>query len=309
MNTQVPETNPEQLVVFIDAYNMLYRAYHATTPLFSPDGTPTNVIFTQLKSLLHLQKVYKNNVRFGLAVFDGGGGSKFRKELYPEYKLTRSEMPEDLKVQIPIARELFEIMGWKTMLPINEEADDVIGTLACKSSKKFKTEILSSDKDFYPLVNENLVIVDGKAKKIYDREEVFNKIGLYPESITDYLALIGDSVDNVPGIDKCGEKTAVKLLQNFKSIEGIIENSASIKGVVGDNIREAIQNGNLLLYRELIKLRTDLDITVTVKDIRKDTINQQLLENFCIKYGFNSFLPPHLQNNSSNNSNSYKAKP
>ena len=162
-NTSQP-TNNEEVVIFIDAYNLLYRAFHATKNnlLTTPDGTPTNALFTTLKTLLHMQKVYKNNIRFGLAVFDGGGGSEFRKALYPDYKAHRSPMPDELKVQLPFAKELFEIMGWKTIQPSKDEADDFIATLASKSSKKFKTEIHSSDKDFYALVSDNLVVVDGK---------------------------------------------------------------------------------------------------------------------------------------------------
>lgn len=286
------ENNQENLgdVVFIDAYNLMYRAYHATPALSAPDGTPTNAIYTLLKILLSIQKTHKNNIRFGMAVFDGSNNN-FRKELDPEYKANRSEMPEDLKLQIPYIEELFEIMGWKCIKPTEVEADDWIASVACRSSKKFKTYIYSSDKDFYAIVGDNLSVVDGKEKKIYDRQGVFDKLGVYPENVVGYLSLVGDGVDNVKGIEKCGPKTAVNLLTQYGSIDGVVENAANIKGVVGNNLREAIENGKLDLYRSLIQMRVDMDIPLVAKDIRKEGIHQQRFNDFCRALNFESFFP------------------
>lgn len=278
-------------VIILDSYNLMYRSYHATKPLSAPDGTPTNAVFTMLRILLSVEKAHgKNNIRFGFAVFDGGGNN-FRKEIDSEYKANRKEMPDDLKPQVPLIKELCTILGWKVFTPEGVEADDWAGSVALRASKKFKTYIYSSDKDFYAIVDENIKVVDGKSKIQYGREEIFEKIGVYPENIVGYLALMGDGVDNVIGIEKCGPKTAVKWLNEYKDINGVIANADKVTGVAGENLRKSIESGQLSKNLELVQMKLDLDIQITVKESRKDPIDQKRLEDFCRKLGFESFLP------------------
>lgn len=286
-----PEHQKDGVCVIIDAYNSMYKNFHGTRPLNAPDGTPTNAIFTTLKTLLALQKKHQSNLRYGVAVFDGGGGSLFRKELYPEYKAHRKEMPEELAIQIPYLEELYDILGWKQMRSPFDEADDIIATIATRAGLVMKTEIHSSDKDFYALVNDTISVIDSKTQTTYDRETVFAKLGVYPENITAYLTLLGDSVDNIPGIDKCGEKTAAKWLAEYGNLDGVIANAANIKGVVGENLRKAIEDNSLNLYLQLVKMKTDLPLQIKVSDVRKDPIDSKRLEDFCRALGFNSFLP------------------
>ncbi len=278
-------------VILIDCYNAMYRAYHGTEPLSAPDGTPTNAIFTVLRMLLSIEKEHgRDNMRFGFAVFDGGGNN-FRNEIDPEYKAGRKEMPEELKAQVPYIKELYDIMGWNVVTPEGVEADDWIGAVAQRSSKRYMTYVYSGDKDFYALASETLKVVDGKAKVVYGPEQVFAKFGVYPENIVGYLSLMGDSADNVIGIDKCGPKTAAKWLTDFGDIYGVIENAASIKGVAGDNLRKSIESGQIYKNIELIQMKLDLEIPSTVKESRKRYIDQQRLENFCRKLDYKSFLP------------------
>lgn len=288
-NQNIPQK--DGVCVLIDAYNSMYKNFHGTKMLNAPDGTPTNAIFTTLRSLLAIQGRLKDQLRYGVAVFEGKGGSQFRKEIFPEYKAQRKEMPEELRVQIPYILELYDILGWKTIHPEQDEADDVIATLAARSGKVMKTEIHSSDKDFYDMVEGNIVVVDSKAKIIYTREEVYNKLSVYPEQIVDYLTLLGDGVDNIKGIDKCGKTTAAKWLSEYGTLDNIIANADSIKGVVGNNLREAIADGRLELYRKLVQMKKDIPLSIKVTDVRKDPIDQVRFEEFCRKLGFTSFLP------------------
>lgn len=288
MNSPVSKNG---VCVIIDAYNSMYKNFHGTKPLYAPDGTPTNAIFTTLRTLLALQGRHSDQLRYGVAVFDGQGGSKFRKEIFPEYKAQRKEMPDELKAQIPYITELYDILGWKRIHPVEDEADDVIASLAVRSGKVMQTEIHSSDKDFYYLVGGNITVVDSKAKITYNREEVYKKLGVYPEDIVTYLTLLGDSIDNIKGIDKCGKVTAVKWINEYGSLEHIIANADSIKGVVGENLREAISDGRLQLYNKLVQMHTDLPLNIKVSDVRKDPIDNARLEDFCRKLNFTSFLP------------------
>lgn len=296
-------------VIFLDVYNLMYRAYHGTEPLSASDGTPTNAVYTMLRILLAIEKTHgKDNMRFGFAVFDGGGDN-FRKEISEVYKEGRKEMPEDLKIQIPYIKQLLEILGWKVVQPVGVEADDWIATMATRSSRKLMTYVYSSDKDFYALVSSSLKVVDGKAKLIYGREEVFEKLGVYPENVVGYLALMGDDVDNIIGIDKCGKKTAAKWLNEYGNIDNLIANAENIKGIVGNNLRESIASGQLATNLKLVQMRLDLDVTVSVKECRKEYIKQKELEDFCRALDFKSFLPENRAQYQAQAASSQRRKP
>lgn len=279
----------EKEVVFIDAYNLIYRAYHGNqTNLTNSEGLPTNAIYTVSKMLQKLPSNFKNLVH-GLAVFDGG--ANFREEISADYKANRKPMPDDLRVQLPYIKEVFDILGWSSFQAENVEADDVIGSLALRSSKSnFKTYIISGDKDFRQLVTDNLVVWDTMQNIIYDRAKVYEKMGIYPENVVSYLSLLGDSSDNVKGVDKVGKGTAAKLLNQYGDMLGIKDNLSNISGKVGENLTAAFNDGTIDKNISLISLKLDLDLKITAKDVRKSPVDNQRWEEFCLKMNFNSLL-------------------
>lgn len=276
-------------VVFVDMYNMIYRAFHGNqAKLTNSQGLPTNAIYTTLKML---QKIPQNHdIAYCLAVFDGGKDN-FRKELDAEYKANRKPMPEELKLQIPHIKRAMEYLGWPMMQADGVEADDVIGSLAKRAAGKgFNVYIYSGDKDFRQLVCDNLHIIDTMADIRYDRQTVIDKMGVPPECVQAYLALLGDSVDNVQGIDGVGKGTAAKWLTQFGSLEKLIENQHTIKNKVGDSLRAAIANGQIEKNMKLIELKTDLDLVVTGKEVRFKDVDTQAWTDFCVEMNFKSFL-------------------
>jgi DNA polymerase-1 len=284
-NTIYQET---QDVVFIDAYNLIYRAYHGNqSKLTNLDGMPTNAIYTVATMLLKLRKQF-TNLAYTLAVFDGGGN--FRTEINADYKAHRKPMPEELKVQMPHIKELFTIMGWPIMQADNVEADDVIGSLAIRAGAKgFNTYIVSSDKDFRQIVTSNINVLDTMQDVCYDPEKVKEKMGVYPENVVAWLALVGDETDNITGVELVGKGTAPKLLTTYGSLENLIANQTEIKGKIGEKLREAISNGQLQQSVELATLKTDLDITLTKKELRLKDIDNEAWGKFCDSMNFKSF--------------------
>lgn len=277
----------DKQVVFIDSYNLIYRAFHGNqSNLTNSNGLPTNAIYTVSKMLMKLDKAFPN-VTHCLSVFDGGGN--FREELDENYKANRKPMPEELKVQMPHIKRAFEILGWPTYQAENVEADDVIGSLAIRSAKAgFDTFIISGDKDFRQIVSPNIKIWDTMQDIIYDSEKVYEKMGVYPENVVSYLSLLGDSSDNVKGVSKVGKGTAAKLLTQYGSLDGIKNNLSNIPGKVGENLSLAFSDGTLDKNVELITLKLDLDIKISSKDVRKNSINYDLWNNFCEEMQFSS---------------------
>lgn len=275
-----------QDVLLVDAYNLIYRAFHGNqNKLVNAQGIPTNAIFTVARMLLKLPKNF-SNLTFAVAVFDGGGGVNFRKELDAEYKANRSDMPEDLKIQMPYIKRAFELLGWPIIQAPNVEADDVLGTMALRaSSKNYNTYIISGDKDFRQIVGDNLHVIDTMHDICYDRETVKEKMGVYPENVAAWLALVGDDSDNVKGVDKVGKGTATKLLEQYGSLQGIIDNKDEIKGKVGENIRIAIDNGQLQKSLELVLLKTNVELEFTRKTITPKGINIPEWNLFCEELG------------------------
>ncbi len=286
------ETNPS--VVFLDAYNLIYRAYHGNQGnLTNSEGLPTNAIYTTVKMLKKIPGQF-NNLAYCAAVFDGG--KNFREELDENYKANRKPMPDDLKVQMPHIKEAFDILGWPSLKSENVEADDVIGTLALRSAKaQYNTYIISGDKDFRQIVSDNLHVLDTMQDVVYDPLTVKEKMGIGPENVVAYLALLGDSADNVMGVDKVGKGTAAKLLNEFGSIEGIRQNQDQIKGKVGENLKLAFANGQIDKNLELITLKTNLEISYTSKELRLKEIDLDRWNNFCLKMNFKSLMSNSLR--------------
>lgn len=246
----------QKTLLLVDGSSYLYRAYHALAPLTSPTGMPTGALYGVLNMLRRLRLDTPHD--YACCVFDAKG-ENFRHQLYPAYKANRPPMPDDLRPQAEALPELVSLMGWPILSVKNVEADDVIGTLAVNGEKAgFKVIISTGDKDMAQLVNDQVTLVNTMKNEKLDIAGVQEKFGVAPNQIIDYLSLIGDKVDNVPGVDKCGPKTAVKWLQEYGTLQNIIKNADLIKGKVGENLRIAVPN--LPLSYELITIKTDVDL-------------------------------------------------
>src|SRR5580765_2552652 len=247
----------DRTLLLVDGSSYLYRAYHALPDLRGPGGVPTGAIRGVVSMMKLLREQYP--AAHGACVFDDKGKT-FRDDWYPEYKATRTAMPSDLALQIEPIVEAVKLLGWPVLTVPGIEADDAIGTISCMAAKGgFKVVISTGDKDLAQLVNDSVTLINTMSNETLDVAGVSAKFGVPPERIVDYLALIGDSVDNIPGVDKVGPKTAVKWLAEHGSLEGVIAAAPSIKGVVGDNLRKALDW--LPRGRRLVTVATDCDLT------------------------------------------------
>lgn len=273
-------------LILVDGSSYLYRAFHALPPLTSPTGSPTGAVYGVTNMLRRLLKDYHPE---HLAVIFDAKGKTFRDELYAEYKAHRPPMPEELAVQIAPLHDLLRAMGLPLLIIDGVEADDVIGALALQAADRGDHVIISSgDKDLAQLVNEHITLVNTMSGSVLDRSGVIEKFGVPPERITDYLALIGDNVDNIPGVDKCGPKTATKWLDTYGTLDNIIAHADEIKGKVGENLRRAIND--LPRSRELVTLRTNLDLDYRPEALAIASPNLDALRNQFIALGFTSWL-------------------
>ena len=235
-------------IILVDGSSYLYRAYHALPPLTTSKNQPTGAIKGVISMI---KRVLIDHPDSPLAVVFDAKGKTFRHDMYSEYKANRPPMPEDLVQQIEPIHRIISLMGIKLIMIPGVEADDVIGTLAEQArQKKLNTVISTGDKDMTQLVCDNVSVVNTMSGELLDENGVMNKFGVGPELITDYLALIGDKSDNVPGVDKVGPKTAVKWLNEYKNIEGIKKNAESIGGKVGEHLRSSIETLCLLHISE-----------------------------------------------------------
>ncbi|MEY4083614.1 MAG: hypothetical protein RL483_983 [Pseudomonadota bacterium] len=256
---------PSPRLLLVDASSFVYRAFHALPDLRSRSGHPTGAITGMINMLRRLRSEWPAD--FAACVFDPKGPT-FRDEIYPEYKANRSAMPDDLRAQIPVIFDAVRALGWPVVVVDGLEADDVIGTLAHQAqSAGLQTVIATGDKDLAQLVNDQVLLVDtmsrdGGPAKVTDRQAVIDKFGVPPERIIDYLALVGDSVDNVPGVDKVGPKTAAKWLASYDSLEGVMASASAIGGVVGENLRKALDW--LPTARTLVTVKCDADLSAVV---------------------------------------------
>jgi len=256
-------------LLLVDGSSYLYRAFHAMPDLRNHLNEPTGAIQGVLNMLRRLHKDYPAD--YSACVFDAKGKT-FRDDIYPEYKANRASMPDDLRSQIAPLHEAIKAMGWPLIVEDGVEADDVIGALARQAEREGVRVIISTgDKDIAQLVNEHVTLVNTmpnafrKGDEKLDIAGVEEKFGIPPSLIVDYLMLIGDTSDNVPGVEKVGPKTAVKWLKQYGSLENIIANANEISGVVGENLRKALPW--LPTARELITIRCDVGIRESLKDL------------------------------------------
>jgi DNA polymerase-1 len=289
----------ESTLLLVDGSSYLYRAFHALPDLRNAQGEPTGALYGMAAMLRRLRAEGKLAVpsRFGAVVFDAPGRT-FRDDLYDQYKANRASTPADLALQIPPIHRMVRAMGWPLIMIEGIEADDVIGTLSERAWRQgLRTVVSTGDKDMAQLVNDHVTLVntmtrDNAPPERLDREGVLAKFGVPPERIIDWLTLVGDAVDNVPGVSKVGPKTAVKWLQQYGSLEGVMAQAASISGVVGENLRQAL--GWLPTARQLVTIKTDCDLSAQVHSIESSLELQaedlpQLRELF-ERYGMRSML-------------------
>ncbi|PTQ76924.1 DNA polymerase I [Nitrosomonas oligotropha] len=250
-------------LLLVDGSSYLYRAFHALPDLRNHNNEPTGAIHGVLNMLRRLHKDY--HADYSACVFDAKGKT-FRDELYPDYKAHRPPMPPDLAVQIEPLHACIRAMGWPMLIVDGVEADDVIGTLAKQAAAAGMRCIISTgDKDIAQLVNAHVTLVNTMSNEILDEANVQAKFGVPPDRMLDYLMLVGDTSDNVPGVRKVGPKTAVKWLAQYGSLENLIAHAGEIKGAVGDNLRQALAWFDT--SRQLITIKCDVDLPVKITDL------------------------------------------
>ncbi len=280
----------DKTLLLVDGSSYLYRAFHALPDLRNAEGAPTGAIYGMINMMRRLRKDYP--AAYIACVFDAKGKT-FRDDLYPQYKAQRASMPEDLTKQIEPIHEAVRAMGWPILMVDGIEADDVIGTLAIEAVKHGMEAVVSTgDKDLAQLVNPHVTLINTMSNEKLDIDGVVAKFGVPPERIVDYLTLVGDTVDNVPGVDKVGPKTAVKWLTQYGTLDGVIEHAAEIKGAVGENLRRALDW--LPQAKTLVTVKTDCDLsqhmTSIVESLVQKPEDKEAMVAFFKRNGFKTWL-------------------
>ncbi|MEI6837696.1 MAG: DNA polymerase I [Alcaligenaceae bacterium] len=279
----------KKTLLLVDGSSYLYRAFHAMPDLRNAQGEPTGAIYGVVNMMRRILLDYP--AQYAACVFDARGKT-FRDDLYPDYKSHRPSMPEELASQIEPIHAAIRAMGWAVLSVPGVEADDVIGTLAQRAQEQdIHTVISTGDKDLAQLVTSHITLVNTMSNEELNPEGVVRKFGVAPNRIVDYLMLVGDTVDNVPGVQKVGPKTAAKWIDEFGSIETLVERSAEIKGVAGENLRAAISQ--FTLTRELLTIKTDCALEAELADIEAlapRPHDKETLTGLFERYGFKSWL-------------------
>jgi DNA polymerase I len=285
-------------LVLIDGSSYLYRAFHALPPLTAPDGSPTGALFGIVNML---RATLKEKPDFAAFVVDASGPT-FRDEMYAEYKANRPPMPDDLRAQVEPMLQIVEALGFPILRISGVEADDVIGTLAVQAqAKNIDVVISTSDKDFAQLVRPGIRLSNTMSGSVLDSSEsVIEKFGVRPNQIIDYLALMGDTVDNVPGVEKCGPKTAAKWLAEYDTMEQVIANADKITGKIGENLRAALPR--LALNKQLVTIKIDVALEQSPEQLILREKHVAELSALYQRFGFNAALK-ELTGGNSNNTN------
>ncbi|BBE49732.1 DNA polymerase I [Ferriphaselus amnicola] len=273
-------------LLLVDGSSYLYRAFHAMPDLRSPSGEPTGAIYGVLSMLRRLRADYPSD--YSACVFDAKGKT-FRDDWYPAYKAQRPPMPDDLRSQIEPLLQVVAASGWNILMIDGVEADDVIGTLSSQAAEAgVQCTISTGDKDLAQLVNPQVRLVNTMTNEILDEAGVTAKFGVPPERIVDYLTLTGDAVDNVPGVSKCGPKTAVKWLTQYGTLDGVTTHAGEISGVVGENLRNALEW--LPQAKRLLTVKCDVALPNHFDDLAAPQQDTQQLKEFFERFGLKSWL-------------------
>lgn len=273
-------------LVLVDGSSYLFRAFHALPPLTNKSGEPTGAMLGVVNMLRRLIETYQPT---HMAVVFDAKGKTFRNDLYEEYKATRPPMPDDLRSQIEPLHAIIRAMGLPLLSVAGVEADDVIGTISSQAAASdHKVIISTSDKDLAQLVNKHVTLINTMSRTTLDIEGVKEKFGVPPNRIIDYLALMGDTSDNIPGVVKCGPKTAVKWLGLYDSFEGVVAHADEVKGKIGENLRAAIPT--LPLSYELATIKLDVELDTTIEEMVIVEPDKKQLRVFLERYEFKSWL-------------------
>lgn len=280
-------------VVLVDGSSYLFRAFHALPPLTTSKGQPTGAIKGVISMLRRLEQDFPGSKV--VVVFDAKGKT-FRHDLYEDYKANRPPMPEDLGVQIEPIHEIVRAMGLPLLIIPEVEADDVIGTLATEATSKGVDVVISTgDKDMAQLVSNHVTLINTMTETRMDRDGVVEKFGIAPEQIVDYLALVGDTVDNIPGVPKCGPKTAVKWLQKYDNLDNLMSHADEVGGKIGDNLRDALEH--LPLSRELATIRTNVELAFGIAEVSPEPEDREQLLALFREYEFKTWIAEYSGEN------------
>jgi DNA polymerase-1 len=273
-------------LVLVDGSSYLYRAFHALPPLSNSRGEPTGAVLGVLNML---NRMLREQDPQHLAVVFDAPGRTFRDDLFAEYKAQRSPMPDDLRAQVEPLIAAVEALGLPLLRIPGVEADDVIGTLACRAARSGQPVLISTgDKDMAQLVDERITLVNTMTNSTLDRAGVKAKFDVYPEQIVDYLALVGDSIDNIPGVPKVGPKTAAKWLNQYQTLDNLLAHQHEIEGKVGESLRAS--QADLALSRELAKIHCDLDLPFAPEDLRRRDPDKPRLRELYTRLELRSLL-------------------
>ena len=284
----------DNTLVLVDGSYYLFRAYHAMPPLNNASGEPTGVIFGVINMIK--KHLTEGGPDYFAVIFDAKGKT-FRNDLYKDYKANRPSMPDDLAVQIKPLHDLIRALGIPLLVIDGVEADDVIATLAKQAAqRKIKTIVSTGDKDLAQIVNSRIHLLNTMNQVYLDIDGVEKKFGVPPERIIDYLTLVGDSVDNVPGVPKVGPKTAVKWLNEYKTLDQIINSADQIKGKVGENLREFLPK--IPLTKKLITLRYDVELDLNPEDLVICEPDKAALKEIYTYWNFTTWLKQLNENTS-----------
>ena len=283
-------------LLLVDGSSYLYRAFHAMPDLRAVPGDPASPATGAIRGMINMMQKLRKDVRadYAACVFDAPGKT-FRDDLYAQYKANRSPMPDDLRSQIPAIHEVVRLLGWKVLHVEGVEADDVIGTLSCMATERgIDTVISSGDKDLSQLVNERVMVIDTMNDRKRDLAGVEAEFGVPPSLMVDYQTLVGDAVDNVPGVNKVGPKTAVKLLTEYGSLDALVARAHEVKGAVGENLRQALdwlpQGRALLTIRKDCDLKDHIPGLPELEDIVIGGQQVEELKAFYERYGFKGLV-------------------
>ena len=273
-------------IILVDGSSYLYRAFHAMPGLNNSEGQPTGAIYGVINMTRSLLKQYQSE---NIAMVFDAKGKTFRDDLYPDYKSNRPPMPDEMRSQVPYIYEIVEAMGLPLLVIEGVEADDVIGTLASQAVEKSLDVLISTgDKDMAQLVNERVTLVNTMDNRVTDVEGVNDRFGVKADKFIDYLTLVGDTADNIPGVPKVGPKTAAKLINEYGDLDGLIDHADEVKGKLGENLRESLDF--LPLSKDLVTIRCQLDLPLALDDLKIKQADETRLKELYARLQFKTWL-------------------